>query len=274
VIVDAVRRHAAEHVEQQIGIVLDRSDGLLREQLGHQPHHHLAVLEHVGHPGGRAQVILQHVVLALPGTHQVHARDVGVDATWHVDPLHLFAEPCVAGHFFRRDLAGLEDFPVVIHVVQEHVQCTHALTQAGVQLTPLRHRNDVRQDVERDQALGAAVLAVYREGDADAVKQHLCGLPHVLDAFRRRARKPERDGAVMRAHAAVGGVHFVVAGVRKHAGSAGEYRFAARVLHLVCPRLGRCGPSRKTSIPEYFRPARWYASTPSSSSGAPKQNMK
>ena len=42
----------------------------------------------------------------------------------------------------------------------------------------------------------------------------------------------------------------------------------------MCPRLGRCGRSRKTSIPEYFRPARWYARQDFPSSGAPKQNMK
>ena len=39
----------AQRLEQQVGVVRDRRDAVLAEQLGEQPHHHLAVLEHVAH---------------------------------------------------------------------------------------------------------------------------------------------------------------------------------------------------------------------------------
>ena len=44
---DAGGGDAAQVVEQHVGIVIDRGDAVLGEQLGEQPHHHLAVLEHV-----------------------------------------------------------------------------------------------------------------------------------------------------------------------------------------------------------------------------------
>jgi hypothetical protein len=57
--------------------------------------------------------------------------------------------------------------------------------------TPLVLGNDARDQVERDQALGAgAVLvlgAVDREGDADAAEDHLglfCGATHGLGRLR------------------------------------------------------------------------------------------
>ena len=64
----------------------------------------------------------------------------------------------------------------MVDVVQEHVERAHALLEARVQLAPLRRRDHVRQDVEGNQPLGAALVAVDREGDAHAVEQDLGGL--------------------------------------------------------------------------------------------------
>ena len=65
---------------------------------------------------------------------------------------------------------GLEDLLLVIDVVQEQVQRVHALAQPAFEQLPFGRRDDARHDVERDQPLGAAVLAVDGEGDADAVE--------------------------------------------------------------------------------------------------------
>ena len=150
--------------------MLDGRDRLLREQLGHEPHHHLAVLEHVRHARGGAQVVLQNVVLAGPGTHEVDAGDVRVNAAGDLDALHLRAVLGILEHFGGWDLARLDDLALVIDVLQEQVQCPRALAQAGLQLAPFGDRNDVRQHVEWDQPLAAALLAVHRERDAHAVK--------------------------------------------------------------------------------------------------------
>jgi hypothetical protein len=53
-----------EVCEQKIRIVLDGPDALCRKELGEEPHHHLAVLEHVRDAGRDAQVVLENVELA------------------------------------------------------------------------------------------------------------------------------------------------------------------------------------------------------------------
>jgi hypothetical protein len=69
--------------------VLDRLHGVPGKQLREQPHHHLAVFEHVGDAGGHAQVVLEHAEAAVVVAHDVDAADVRVDAVGHVDALHL-----------------------------------------------------------------------------------------------------------------------------------------------------------------------------------------
>jgi hypothetical protein len=90
------RRHAAQGFEQQVGVMGDRRDAVLAEELGEQPHHHLAVFQHVAHAAGHAQVVLEHVVLALAlrigRAHDVDAADVRVDVAGNVHAHHLGAE--------------------------------------------------------------------------------------------------------------------------------------------------------------------------------------
>ena len=91
----------------------------------------------------------------------------------------------VAEHALARDDAGREDRLVVVDVVQERVQRVHALAQAAIEHLPLVGRNDARNDVERNQALGAGLLAVDREGDADAMERALGLLALLGDAGGR-----------------------------------------------------------------------------------------
>ena len=62
--------------QQLVGIVLDRRDAVAREQLREQPHHDLAVLQHVGDAGGRARIVLEHVEASRLDAHDVDAGDV------------------------------------------------------------------------------------------------------------------------------------------------------------------------------------------------------
>jgi hypothetical protein len=79
-IVDRRRRDRAQRLEQEVGIVRHRRDAVAAEQLGKQPHHHLAVLEHVRDAARHAQVVLEDVVAAaavgVGGTDDVDPRDV------------------------------------------------------------------------------------------------------------------------------------------------------------------------------------------------------
>ena len=127
-------------------------------------------------------------------------------------PTHFRAELGVAEHALARHDAGLEDRLIVIDVVQERVQRLHALAQPAVEHLPLVRGNDARNDVERNQSLGAGILAVHRERDADAMKRAL-GLVALLgDPGRRRPVEPAGECPVMRPDTAVGSPHFIVWG--------------------------------------------------------------
>ena len=217
----ARRRDRAQRLEQQVRVVRDRRDAVRTEQFGEQPHHHLAVLEHVAHTAGHAQVVLEHVVAAaavgVAGTHDVDAGDVRVDAAGHVDAAHLAAVLRVVQHLLLRHDAGVEDALLVVDVVDEVIQRGHALRQPLLHLRPLVFRDDARNQVEGNQPLGSgAVLvlrAVHGEGDADAAKDHLglgAAVPHQVV---RLLAQPALVAAVVLTDLFAFGQHFVEAGL-------------------------------------------------------------
>ncbi len=192
--------------------MLDRLDQLVGEQLREQPHHHAPVLEHVGHPGGHAQVVFEHVVLACAGAHDVDPGDVGVDAAGHVHALHLAPVLRVGQHPLGRDAAGANDVLVVVNVVQKAVERLHPLLEPALEQAPFASRNDARHDVEGDQPFGAGVLAVDGKSDADAVEGALGFLALLGDLVGRGALEPVRKTLVVRPQPAVGGAHFIING--------------------------------------------------------------
>ena len=72
----ARRRDRAQRREQFVGIVLDRRDAMHGEEIGEEPHHHFAVLQHVGDAGGRAGVVLEHIEAVVVGADDVDAGDM------------------------------------------------------------------------------------------------------------------------------------------------------------------------------------------------------
>ncbi len=99
---------------------------------------------------------------------------------------------------------------LVIDVGEEKVERAHALLQTALEHRPFVRRNDARHDVERDQSLGAAVVAVHRERDADAVECALGLVALLRDAGDVRALEPVGERPVMGPHPGVRGGHFVV----------------------------------------------------------------
>ena len=207
---DADRRDAAQIVEQHVGVVIDRRDAVRGKELRKQAHHHLAVLEHVGDAGGHAQVVLEHVEFAGVIAHDVDAGDVRVDVAGHIDALHLGTVLRVAQNLFRRDHARIQDLLVVVNVVDEGVERAHALLQAALEPHPLFERQHARHDVEGDQPLGAFLLAVDGEGDADAVEQGV-GLGALLrQALLRLVAEPLGVSSVVRSGGLSALVHLVI----------------------------------------------------------------
>ena len=206
-------RRRTQCVQQQRGIVLHRQNRLGGEQLGKQPHHHFAVLEHVRNAGGRAQVVLQHVIAAIVMPDQVDAGDMRVDAVGQLQPDHRDLIGVVGEHMIGWDHAGLEDRLVVIDVVQETVQRADALGETFGEHLPFGARNDARDRVERDQPLGAGLIAIHRERNADPMEQQVGLSPLLGDALGRHACEPLYEVAIMLPHPAPNGawqVHLVV----------------------------------------------------------------
>jgi len=182
----AFLRNGAQGVEQQVGIVFDRRHAMFGKEFREEPHHHLAVFDHVRDAGRHAQIVFQHVVLARSGTHHIDARNRRVDVAGHIDALHLGAILCVIEHLLGRNAPRLEDFLIVVDVVDEGIQRLHTLAQTRRHVDPFLRGDDARNDIERNQALSAFRFAIDSEGNAATMKQRISRFTLVGKALRWR----------------------------------------------------------------------------------------
>ena len=143
------------------------------EGIRKQPHHDLAVLEHIRDARGRAHIVLEHEEIALAGADEIDAGDMGVDPVGRLDAVHLGPVGRVEQHEFRRHEAGLDDLLVVIDVVEEDVDRLHPLDAAALHEFPFGPGENARDEIEGDQPLGRAAFGIDREGDAEPAEQLL-----------------------------------------------------------------------------------------------------
>ena len=129
--------------------------------------------------------------------------DMDVDVVRHLEIDHLGPEVRVAEDQVGRDDAGLHDLARAVEVGQEHVQRLDPLDQARLELRPFVPRDQARHDVEGDQPLGRILVAVDREGDADAAEQQVGLSPPRLEQFRRDVIEPARQPLVDRPRPAI-----------------------------------------------------------------------
>ena len=92
----------------------------------------------------------------------------------------------------------------MVDVVHEAVQRPHALPQAALQLIHSSRRDDARDEVERNQPLGAVLFAVDGEGDADAVEQRIRLGALLRQPLRRLLAQPARIAQVVGASSTLG----------------------------------------------------------------------
>ena len=192
------RRDRLQAAQQFIGIILDRGDAVAREQFRKQPHHDLAVLQHIRDAGGRAGVVFQHVEGLGIDADNIDAGDVHVDIVRHALAVHLRAERRIAVHQIFRNDASTQDLARAIDILDEHVERVDALGQALLQEPPFGARHDARDDVEGDQPFGGVGLAVDREGDADAAEDQFGLAPPVIEHVGRHFGQPARQLAIGR----------------------------------------------------------------------------
>ena len=200
-------------------MVFDWRDLVAGEKLGEQPHHHPPILQHVRDTGRDAQIVLEHIEFTGSRADDVDAGDVGVDVIGDAHSLHFRPVLRVAQDLFLRDDAGTEDVLRMVDIADEGVQGLDALTQSARKKLPLAGRDDARNDVERNQALGTAFFAINSEGDPDPVKQRIGFRPLCIDLARGHRVQPAVVTVIVRSNTAAGVLHFVVELHRLHGSS-------------------------------------------------------
>ena len=208
-IVIVARRHGAQILQQALWIVADRRNALPGKRIREQPHHDLAVLEHIGDAGGRAHIILEHEEIALAGADQIDAGDMRVNLVRRIDAHHLGPERRVELHQLFRNEARLHDLLVVIDVVEKHIDRLDALDAAALHQLPFGAIENAGNEIEGDQALGRAGFAIDREGDTQAAKNLFGGLLLGGERFQRQPVEEAGEIRVGPADGAVWSVHFV-----------------------------------------------------------------
>ena len=164
-------RDRFQRCQQMLRVAVYGRQTMPRAKAWEQPQHRLAVLQHVADARGRAAIILQHEEIVRPRAYHVDAADMGVDAAGRGEVHHLLPERLILQDQAGRDDAGLQDALPVIDIGQEGVERPHPLLQPGRERAPFGGGDDPRNDVEGDEALRVAALAIHREGDAQAAEQ-------------------------------------------------------------------------------------------------------
>ena len=194
----AARRDRLHRLEQPVGIAVDRLDAIFAEQFGAQPHHRLAVFEHVAHPRGRARIVLEHEEFIRPGPHQIDAADMRPDAVRRAHAGDLRAELRIAEDEVLRQHALLEDAALAIDIVEEGVDRIDPLHQPFGQARPFVGEEDTRDDVERDDPFARVGVAIDREGDAELAEGVLRRLLPPAQFVVGRLLQPAPEGGQCR----------------------------------------------------------------------------
>ena len=106
----------------------------------------------VGDPGRHPHLVLDHTEAPVGRAHHVESRER--DPARRRGPAHRGLVVGRGLHLFAREHAGLEHAAVAVHVGHERLQRAQALHDAGLELRPLRLREDARHRVEREDAVG------------------------------------------------------------------------------------------------------------------------
>ena len=164
------RGRIAQRLQQHVRVVINRPNGLRSKQFRKQAHHHLAIFKKIRHARWRTEIVFEHVIFAVCVLYQINARNVCVDSAGHVNVHHFGTKLTVSEHLIGRNFSRLQNFLIVVDIVEEGIECCNTLGQPKRDFLPLFPRDDVRHDVEGDEALRAGALAVNGKSNSDAVK--------------------------------------------------------------------------------------------------------
>jgi hypothetical protein len=150
------------------------------KQLRKHLHHGFTVLQHVGHARRCPCIVFKNVELAFAGTDNVGADDVGVDPARGTHADHFRQECIILFDQRTGNATRLDDFLLVVDVIQERVERHHALFDALRKLAPFRSGYDPRNDIEGNQSFRRILFAV--DGKCDAgLSKNILGISGFLD---------------------------------------------------------------------------------------------
>ncbi len=223
------RSHGAERGEQLLRVLVDRQHVVAGEERRELPLHRGAVLEHVAGARRRAQVVLEHQVLAVLVAHDVDSGDVRVHPAGRLDADHLAAEVPRAEDELRRDPAVAQDPLAVVDVGEEQVERAHPLYEAAFDVAPLVPGDHARDQVEGEDPLEPLLLAVDREADPLVEERGVDRAPALLELLDAEPCELVGQHPVVRARQAGGLEHLVEERARLVAAVGGEHRLGHRL---------------------------------------------
>ena len=163
---DGIRCDEFEHFKQPVGIILHRADGGGLEHLGECAFQHLTVFQDIGYAGWTAQVVLQDIEPAVGITHQVGAGNVAPYAPGGPEALALCAVGPAGKNQVFRNHPVLDDFTIVVNIVDKLVDGVDTLPEPGFDVLPLIGLDDTGKNIEGKDPFGTAFVAVNGESDA------------------------------------------------------------------------------------------------------------
>ena len=206
---DTGGRYVFERLQKLLRIIFHRPHANALEHPRKRPLHRAAVFQDVADARRTTPVVLQHHVLAVLVANQIRSANVDVNILRHVEVHELPPEMARGQNVKFRDDAVLQNFLLVINVVQEQVQGRDALGQAAFQVLPFLRRNDARQQVERKNLLRTLRVAIDVEGDALPEKRVVNRLALGLKFRLGQLREQLLELLVMRARTTLRVRHFI-----------------------------------------------------------------
>ena len=143
----------AERGKQLVRVVADRADAHRHEQLGQRLRHDAAVRDDVADARRHPHVVLEHTHLAVLVADQVDARHLDAHAVGAVDARGLSIEILRGRDQGRRKHSVAHAVLATIGVVEEGLECTHALLHTGLDPRPLVERDHAGNGIQGEGSL-------------------------------------------------------------------------------------------------------------------------
>ena len=153
--------------------------------------------------------------MAVGIAHEVGARDVAPHAARRLQADALLAEAFGGSHNVLGDHAIAHDFLVVVQIVDQHVQRGDPLLEPALERLPFIAADDPRDDVERNDPLEPAAIAVDVERNSELHHRPVGRVLSAGEVFRQHAADALAERLAIGRGQPFVVEHFIVEAVRR-----------------------------------------------------------